>query len=202
MLRRCLLFTCFALTIAAAADDPSVIVTFPDIRYPIVATSVQEVDFNNLRYKMGNHWFQLHNGIGSKEYGDGVREPRSREDLSLDQSFYFDRDSKGIPQHALIVLTYTSIAGSSSEEGVIQVFGIRAGHPRATQQLDYDRQAPGTGSTFDPSTGLLTVTARTADDSAHCCPKHVDIACYRWNGNEFKLEQSRTVALPDQPPQH
>ena len=180
--RRVVALVGFALMLANAADCTSVIVTSPDVRYPIQAASVREVDFKNLSYKLGksNSWFQLRDGICTKEYGDGVREPHSMEEVSLYEVSYFDLDQKGKPQHALVVLNYLTIAGSSSEEGVIQVFGIRNDRLVMIQQFAYDRQAPGTGETFDRAAGVLTVTARTDDQSAHCCPKSIDIVSYRW----------------------
>jgi hypothetical protein len=64
-----------------------------------------------------------------------------------------------------------------------------------TQQLDFDMQAEGAGTDFDPATRILTIRARTNDDRAHCCPKSIDVVKFKWTGTRFAQFSDETVPV-------
>lgn len=78
--------------------------------------------------------------------------------------------------------------------GKVQVFTLRDQHPSIVQQIEYDRHAEGTGATFNSMTGHLDIVARTDEPSPNCCPKHLDILRFDWNGNRFVPKASKRIA--------
>ena len=80
-------------------------------------------------------------------------------------------------------------------DGILQVFEVRQSDLFVSQQMSFDLQAPGTGVEFDPATRILTVRARTNDDSPHCCPKGVDVVTFRWDGKAFLEKTHRTIPV-------
>jgi hypothetical protein len=64
------------------------------------------------------------------------------------------------------------------------LFEIRNGVLTQVAEFEYDTQAPGTGAKFDGS--QLTIAARSADETANCCPKNLDIVTYSWQLGKFQ----------------
>jgi hypothetical protein len=152
--------------------------------------SIRKVDFKNLWY-----WFVHGTGGASFRLRDGKFEDKSDfggNEISLVRVYYFQlKDAE--PEWALVQIAWSSGGGSSSDEGVLQVFKVEEEQLVMTQQFEYDLQAKGTGMDFNPKTGILIVRARTRDNTAHCCPKHIDIVTYRWNGKTFEEKTHQTI---------
>lgn len=164
--------------------------------YAQAADSVHSVDFKNLRLVVfdGNKEtnYLLRDGKYSKAR---TNEDPFFEEVALESAYYFDYAAQKAG-HALVVFDDSAASGSSTDDGIVQVFAIKRGHPVVLQQFRFDKQAPGTEVKFDAGKNILTITARSRDDSAHCCPENIDRAVYRWNGSTFELQNCRTIALP------
>jgi len=172
-------------------DGTSVDVTAREIPYgkePV--DSIRKVDFKNFRYSVvegeTHSSFRLRDGKFKRRFDVGG------EEISLDHVFYFRGNSAG-PEWALVQLDWISAVGSSTGEGVLQVFKFEDKVLFMTQQLTYDLHARGTGMDFNPKSGTLTVRARTNDDSPHCCPRSLDIVTYRWDGKSFKQKSHKRI---------
>jgi hypothetical protein len=79
-----------------------------------------------------------------------------------------------------------TFGGSSSPNGYVLLFEILNGHLVETQEFGYNAQAPGTGASFDTSTGKLMITGRSDDGTPNCCPKKLDVANFLWNASRFE----------------
>jgi hypothetical protein len=171
----------------------AVTVTFPRYEYKLKERSLKSIDFKDLRYHLFgksllfNESIRLHNGSGS-EYR---RKEGIHTELSLKNIWYFGVQNDQ-PHYALVYLDFFSVGGSSSDYGFILLFTIENGHPVIIQQLDYDRQAPGTAVHFNVGRGELIIKARARDGSAHCCPESLETDEFRWTGRIFKL-RNRTI---------
>jgi hypothetical protein len=171
---------------------PTVRVSTVEHWYGETVNSIRQIDFRNLWYyvKFGTrgHSFQLRNGEFKRESDFGGDE------ISLEHVYYFRLD-KSEQERALVQIQCDSHGGSSGQAAVLQVFEVELEQLVMTQQLEYDLQARGTGTEFNPKTGVLTVRARTNDGSAHCCPKSVDIVTLRWSGKAFEERSHRTIPV-------
>lgn len=186
--------TLLALPGSSGSETPyksAVIRRQVNVQYLGPFDSIRKVDFRNLTYLVKfdkDYSFQIRDGAFNS------RTEYFLDDISLDHVYYF-RNNSGNPERALVQLTWVSVSGSSGRDGILLVFQIDMGSLVQIQQMDYDLQAEGTGSEFDPVSGVLTIQARSNDDSAHCCPKSIDIVTLRWHDNGFKEESHRRVPL-------
>lgn len=165
-------------------------VSFPGHSYGPTYPSIKAVDFRNFSHRLYGDAVRLRKGKFSKNYRP---EPGITE-VTLDKIVYFGASVE--KDHVLLVFDYFSAVGSSSDRGIVQVLTLRDGHPIVTQELDYDRQAPGTGESFDPKKLVLTITARASDQSAHCCPENIEKEIFEWDGSRFTLRRSIVSKLP------
>ncbi len=95
---------------------------------------------------------------------------------------------------ALLALTYLSWAGSSSEEGIVQVMQLQNSHPVVLQQIAYNRRGSSdAGYAFNSRTGILTI--KGVHGWEHCCPTTLDIGTYKWNGSRFLLVDASSAPL-------
>jgi hypothetical protein len=136
----------------------------PDYRYSVSASSLDQVDFKNLRvfFQPGDpsdRGVALRKGKFRKHLQGGY------EEVSL-ESVEFFKSQSGNEQFALISLYWMDCGGSCTTLGKIQVFALREGHPRIIQQIEYDRHAEGTSDSFKPWNGHLVIVGRGNDDSA------------------------------------
>jgi len=165
-------------------------VSTPNYTYSISVPSLEHFDFKNLRvfYQPGDpsdHGVLLHDGKYSK-HGPGSYEEVTLEDVQA-------LKSSEAEQYVLISLFWNDCGGSRTTLGKVQVFTLRGHHPTIVQQIEYDRHAEGTGAFFNPMTGHLDIVARADDDSANCCPRHLDIMRFDWDGKRFVPKASKTI---------
>lgn len=89
-----------------------------------------------------------------------------------------------------------SVGGSSSQEGIAQVFELSDSHLRVTQQIDWDLHFGGPWGkfdSFDEKTNKLVIrSAHYRPGDAHCCVSAIDIVTLRWNGSRFVQREIRT----------
>jgi len=174
----------FMYAIAVWGQSPAVSITFPAYQYAEHVQSLGDVDFRNFSYPSlydSGEPYQLHNG----SYKD---EAAGHLEVTLNHAWRFGA-------YALVSLDVFSAGGSSSNYGLMYLFGLKAGRPVIQQQFVYDLQANGSGAWFNDKTRSLTIKARSSDDSPHCCARHLDIATYVFQGDNFELLKSRTVPV-------
>lgn len=174
---------------------PSVIVEFPAYVYGQNFTSLDKIDFENFRYRLDKNEPLVRLRKGRYEHTEKDQGGNylwyEREALERVWRIPADRPS------ALVMLDSFSAGGSSSDDAVLQLFQLGTdGKLVLVQQLTFDRQADGTGVAFNTVTHELTITARSDDGSAHCCPEHVDVVKYRWGGGRFVQTSASRKTLP------
>ncbi|MGO9642158.1 MAG: hypothetical protein ACLP1Y_12745 [Candidatus Acidiferrales bacterium] len=181
-------------------DSPAVDIASPNYQYKLTVHSFKELDFHNFALVIFDYdgrnprTVHLRNGKYEKSWS-------SREGLmsvSLGEVHYINASNRE-PQYALLDIGDIEGLGSSTNTGILQVVRLKDNHIKVVQQLSYDLQAPGTGVTFNPETGILLITGRSNDDSAHCCPKSVDVMTFKWTGASFRLQSFDSHSLPVQP---
>jgi len=180
-------------------------VTSPRNVYRDVAHSTKEIDFKNLTYHLLGERIRLHNGFmrGNAHPLEGEEYPPHIE-VTLKRISYFDFQN-GHPRSeerrvgkecvSTLSLDFFSVGASSSDIGLVLVFGIVDNHPVVMQQFEYDRQAPGAGDNFDEETGALTIKARARDDSPRCCPENLETDEFKWQGQAFRLIHRKILSL-------
>jgi hypothetical protein len=100
---------------------------------------------------------------------------------------------RGAAEHALLATNWLSCGASCNSHEIVQVLELRGGHPVVVQQINFDSDARGTGATFDDNSRILTITARSNEESPHCCPKSLDVVTYRWEGQQFVQSSYKRV---------
>lgn len=172
-----------------AANGTSVDVIATQYVYASTVSSLNQVDFRNLRvfYDPGDasdRGVVLHDGAYKKPHKYGY------EYVKLNSVELFKTKDK---QFAIVSLIWMDCGGSCTNLGKIQVFTLRDGHPVVTQHFEYDRDATGVSDSFTSGNDRLIIVARSEDHSAHCCPAHLDIVRLDWDGSKFVLKTSKTI---------
>jgi len=101
---------------------------------------------------------------------------------------YLDLPSGSGQEHALILFDWFSIGGSSSKEGVAQVFTVSSGRLKVTQQFRWDEHfiTNEPYHRYDPQAKTLIVrSAHYLPGDAHCCVSAMDVVTLRWNESRF-----------------
>ncbi len=182
---------------AEPREAPSYEILSPDYQYDISASSIRDINFKNLMV----FWYridqlrpsaQLSAGSFQKRYDGGA------ENVRLDFVKFLDDPSTAVPR-AVIDLLWESCGGSCSDNGLVQVFELRSGHPTVVEQIRYGRHAPETGVSLDLTSRILTVTGRSSEPSPNCCPKSLDVVEFTWEGRKFVFKNRKRLALPDTP---
>jgi hypothetical protein len=187
-----------AQRVSPATDGPAYVSSFPHFRYGGEVSSLREISFRNLKA----HWFSgkrsdegldMRNGKAEQDWKTG-----GHERVTLD-FVEFLNSVEGDARYALIGMEWHDCGGSCTVVGLIQVFELQSGHPTVVQQIEYDREAPGTGAKLDAGKKYLTVIGRSNDHTLHCCPSTVDIMRFEWDENKLTFKNSKTVLIADKP---
>ena len=160
-------------------------------RYGIKVSSIHDVDFKNLKVFWHDEGVKLHNGSYQQKHKLGYDE------VHLGRSEFL-ASSEGMVDHAIIDLEWHSCRVDCAVVGRVQVFALQSEHPTLVQEIEYDRSAPGTGMRFDRQSQTLTITGRSDDHTLKCCPEHLDIMNFRWDGKSFIFRDAKTEAIPSQ----
>ena len=176
---------------------PAIDIAYPNYGYKQQVNSFRDVDFKNFKLVIlgvsgtAQTSVQLKNG----EYHE--TEDLGRTDISLGPVSFLGKEDSG-PNYAILDISETDCGGSRTDTGITQVLRLERDHIVVQQQFTFDLSAPGTGTKLDKPSGILVITGRSNDDSANCCPEHVDVMRLRWNGYEFKEQSVERVALAKQ----
>jgi hypothetical protein len=177
---------------------PNYEISHPSYQYGVTVPSMGDVDFKNLTV----FWYgrdepmpsaRLLNTTFQQKYESG-----GGEEITLDLLKFLSLQGE-IDRRAVIDLLWRSCGGSCSENGLVQVYELRSGHPTVVEQIRYERHAPGTGIKLEAGSRVLTVTGRSSEPSPNCCPKSLDVMTFGWDGKEFIFKGNKRVALADTP---
>jgi hypothetical protein len=172
--------------------SPNVDISAPDRPLDVEADHACAVNFRNVRVPVGSADFNVLLKDGTYEEKDGT----TTQDVNLDHVFCFNQGTT--EEHALVVLNWTGCGASCNSTGIVQLFAVRAKRPVITQEFTFDSDALGAGTKFDENSLTLTITGRSDDESAHCCPESLDVVTYRWQGSKFERQGYERVAAPQQ----
>lgn len=187
-----------AMTQGQNAEAPNYEISFPRYQYQATVSSLQEVDFKSLAV----FWFgkdgprrnvRLSNGSYEKD-----DEFHGGEYIALDLLKLLDAN-EGEAKYAVIDIDWRSCGGSCSESGLAQVFSVQSGRPTVVEQIRYERHASNTGASIDAAGKILTLTGRSSEPSANCCPRSLDVMTFKWDGKGFTFAERQRVAVRDNP---
>jgi hypothetical protein len=172
----------------ANASVPAVSVSHPNRALELTANrGVCGIDYLNTPVTAGGRTVPLRDG--KYEQQDNI----GSESVTVEHTFCLDRD---LAEHAVLATDWVGCGASCHSSGIVQVFELRDDHPVLVQQIDFDSDAKGAGTTFDDETRTLTITGRSNEESPHCCPKSLDVVMYRWEGQQFVQSSYKRVPVP------
>jgi hypothetical protein len=156
-------------------------------------SEVRQMDFANLRAVNidSGEWQELKNGKGKSltNVGEGLHES-----TEVWLTWIHELDDS----HWVADYDWEWIAGSSSHSNIFQVFELREGTVYITQQIEAVTHHGGrfTGAWFDTNKKLLTVKAVESDSpKGRCCPTHMNVVVFRWDGKQFRGISAKTLPL-------
>jgi hypothetical protein len=171
--------------------EPAVQLEYPNKHFSQTADTIRKINSRDIAIEL----FGKPTGSGKIYFRRVVTPGFMKFETSLEKTIYF-RPGNDQEERALLIFNLFWAAGSSSERGDLLLFVLHDSHPVLIQEFSYDRQAEGTGETFNLKDLSLTIRARANDDSPHCCPRHLDIERFQWNGWRFRLAGRKVIALP------
>lgn len=162
--------------------------------YPSSYRSIREVEFKNLTLnvleeKAKPERYRLKNGRCETDDHPG------HTSVELGGIHYLSPGEAG-REYAMALYSMNSVGGSSSQEGIAQVFELSSKRLRVTQQISWDLHFGGPWAPFDSydekTTTFVIRTAHYLPGDAHCCVSAVDIVTLRWNRSRFVQVDMRT----------
>jgi len=173
-------------------EDLNVFVTRGNRLFASNISDITHVDFANLRAVNidGGEWQELRKGKGKtirKEDDPGFVEVR------LNWAHTLNDD------HWVVDYGWFEVAGSSNSYEVVQLFELRDGKLYITQQIEAVTHHGGkaVGAWFNTNKDLLTVKAVADSPNGRCCPTHMNVVVFRWDGTEFRRVSAKAVPLPE-----
>jgi len=158
-----------------------------DYSYPGTYERMEAVNFRNLTLYVFDEGKKVQTqgklGNGSYERKDNF----GYESLKLDSVHYLPSEDLN-SQFALVLYTWFSVGGSSSTDGVAQIYELKNHQLKLRQQFGWDEHF-GTDkkyAVFSEESRTLTVrSAHYMPGDAHCCVSAADVVALRWDGNGF-----------------
>jgi hypothetical protein len=195
--------TALCLSSILAAQTPALVENPPsetsfhlsaiEFSYPGTYRSLSQIDFRNLAVNF------LENGL--RPLKDGKYESQDKdvgfEAATFESVDFLPSTARTREQFALVLYTHTSGEGSTSNDGIAQVFALADGHLKIVQQMTWDEHFSPPGNWYmHLSNGVLTIrSARYLDGDAHCCIAGMDTVTLRWNGSRFAQTRMITERL-------
>ncbi len=168
---------------ATGNGGPAITSSVSPLRYRTHAQTLSAVNFDELKVTVDSRAYQLHKGQYQRRF-----KPVGLDQLRLIDHWLIN-GANGSPAFAVIHLEHLGVGGSSSLTSYIQILSLGNKSLVLRQEFRFiPLELSGSQVvSFNPTQGLLVVSARSEDDSSDCCPKSVDIASYHWDGFQFKL---------------
>jgi hypothetical protein len=193
------LFASLFMQSAGVAYDPQIGPLFSSVSldhiYNETYESIRAVDFRNRTVQIFDEKGHPGNFAGLKNGKYAKRDARSEESVELMAIEYLDPPISSGQQHALILFDWFSVGGSSSKEGVAQVFVLSRGRLKVIQQFSWDEHfiTREPYHRYDSRAKTLTVcSAHYLPGDAHCCVSAMDVITLRWNESRFDQTDFKT----------
>jgi hypothetical protein len=158
-----------------AAQTPDIRVHDNRITYPVSATSLQAVDFRNIKYHLDD-WVQLHDGKHQEKSEVGGM------DVQLELLWFIDPWG-GVP-HALVYITDTQCGASCGVGGYVFVFEVAYGKLQQDQLIEFNKKEPRAGIELESALRTLTITSSEAEGA--CCAPYLEIEAFTWGNGKFQ----------------
>jgi hypothetical protein len=180
-------------------EDLNVYVTHTHSLFASQVSGFDQVDLRNSRAVhiapdgRKGEWQALKRGKGKTEYVSryGVFEGATEVDFGW--RYWLDA------QRMVVDYGWVWSGGSSNQSDIVQVLEWRDGRVWITQQIEADTYGGGTiaGAWFDQNAKRLTVKAvELGSPNGRCCPTHINVVVFRWDGGKFRQERARQVPMP------
>jgi len=189
----------FVIAQTLKQEDLNVYVTHTQSLFASKVSGFDQVDLRNTRAVYikedgrKGEWQALKRGRGRTDYTTHYGVYQGGEEVELDWWHLLD------PTHVVVAYLWTEWYGSSSQFEVVQVFELRNDKVFITQQIEADTQGGGTaaGAWFNQGIKRLTVKAVELDSpKGCCCPTHINIVAFRWDGRKFRQIRARQARMP------
>jgi hypothetical protein len=189
-LPRCLLFSQLSpVPYGSNTDGPGQ--TFsskPDSTvFPGKYSSIQKVDFRNLRYP--DLGISLKNGHYRHD------KPGDQQEVDLDGIHYLNSPLSSSRVSALVLSSWSAVGGSSSQGEQARVFTVSGWRLRLVQVIAWSTHSGDqvAKSSFDAAANVLLIRSdHYIPGDAHCCISAVDVVTFRWDGTRFVQTEIRT----------
>ena len=182
---------------APNSDAPGPTFTVQEVHncYPGSVSSIRAIDFRNFQFlEFGED--------GKPSDHDAMKNGHSQRDAEFDHSetdldsiHYLPKSDSSIGDSALVILSWSAVAGSSSQGGSAKLFNLSGNRLCVVQEIDWDTHF-GTRPpywSFDASTNALVIrSAHYIPGDAHCCVSAMDVVTLRWGGTRFTPAALRT----------
>jgi len=150
-----------------------------DHGYPNTASSIQKVDFRNMRLIVFDQSGKTDTVLPFKNGRRKWKEKNGEADeAKIEEVDYL----APADEYALVVFHWLSIAEASNTDGYAQVFRLANHELRVIQQLRWNEQFE-TKEKYSFDAATKTLTARSAHyltGDAHCCISAMDIFTLQW----------------------
>ena len=182
-------------------EDLNVYVARTHLLFASKVSGLDQVDFRNTRavYVEADgrkgEWQALKRGRGKTENISRYGVFEGGTEVIFGWKYWLDA------RHIVVDYEWVWMAGSSSQSDIVQVLEWQDGKVWITQQIEVDTHgATGiAGVRFNPRTKRLTVKAVELDSpNGRCCPTHINIVAFRWDGGRFRQMRARQVPMPPQ----
>jgi len=170
--------------------EPTFTNTLVGFTYPGVYSSLAGVDFRNFTIHELHETCVLKNG-----HWRSLRDRAGHQSLDLISTYYLRRTASNQGDSILVLLSWFGVGGSSSSEGIAQIFTLSKGHLRMSQEMSWDTHfwTDLPTESFDTGTdSLLVRTAHYIPGDAHCCVSAMDVIRLKWDGTRFVQTSLRT----------
>ena len=174
---------------------PSFTIENASLSYRGSYSSIRKVDFRNFTLPLFD---QDEKSTGRLSLNNGHYkhdEANAHFSMDLDSIYYLSTFPSSKGGSALVLYSWFSAGGSSSQGGTARVFTVLDGRLQSVQKIDWDThfQAGQPTDSFDPSTNTLVIrSAHYIPGDAHCCVSAVDIVAFRWDGTRFVQSSIQT----------
>jgi len=181
--------------------DLNVYVTHPHLLFASKVSGLDQVDFRNTRAVYieadgrKGEWQTLKRGRGKTENISRYGVFEGATEVIFGWKYWLDA------RHIVVDYGWVFVSGSSSQSDIVQVLEWQNGTTWITQQIEADTHgATGiAGAWFDPKTKRLMVKAVELDSpNGRCCPTHINIVEFHWDGRKFRQIRARQVPMPPQ----
>jgi hypothetical protein len=156
--------------------------------YPGSYSSIRKVDFRNLTFPTLDENGKPDGSISLRDGHYKHDEDYLHKTMDLNSIDHLDKSSPSDGDAAVVLFSWFTAGGSSSQGGIARVFKVSDGRLQIVQEIGWDThfQAGQPTESFDPGTKTLVIrSAHYIPGDAHCCVSAMDVVTFKWNGSRF-----------------